>query len=177
MAFSAKEKKFREVYSDYYPLVYRMLYKKSKTIEDAEDICHEIFVALYNRFEEVENYKSWLYGAVNFSVSSYYKRKSTRTADSVDIDDAAGSPELQFENGARDLRIILNEAIENDNNYKDEKQRLIFEMVALNKFTYEHTAKQLGISKRQAEYGYRQAVNSIIDDLKKKGISNIEDLL
>lgn len=87
------------------------------------------------------------------------------------------NPELQFENGARDIRIIINEAIENDANYKDEKQRLIFDMVALNGFTYENTAKQLGLSKRQVEYGYNQAVQSIISYLKGKGISNIEDLL
>jgi len=162
MAFTAKDKKFREVYNDYYPLIYRALYRKSKTIEDAEDICHEIFAALYDKFDEVENCRNWLLGAISFSVSNYYKKKATGRPDSIDLDEAENDPALMFQNGARDIRIILNDAIENDANYRDEKQRLIFELVALNGFTYENTAAHLGLSKRQVEYGYTQAVKGII---------------
>ena len=74
---------------------------------------------------------------------------------------------LAFENGARDMRIIINEAIEHGDNYRDEKDRILFDLIAINGYTYEEAAKQLGLTKRQAFYRYQQVSRRIVDYLNR----------
>lgn len=177
MRFKSKDKIFREAYSNYYPLVYNVVYKKVGAIEDTEDICHDVFVAFYNSLEEIENHKNWLYGTINNIVCNYYNRKGLAAPDVAGMDEIADSIKYAFENGARDIRIIINEAIDCDENYKDEKEKILFELIALKGFSYEQAGRQLGLTRRRAEYRYSRIVRRIIDYLKDRGISNIEDLL
>src|SRR4030042_1531939 len=82
-----------------------------------------------------------------------------------------------FENGFRDMRIIIHEAIENDQNYNNEKERISFELIAINNYTYDQAAKHLGLTKRQVVYKYQQVSRRILDRLRERGITRIEDLL
>ena len=84
---------------------------------------------------------------------------------------------LAFENGSRDIRIIINEALEHAGNYRDEKDRILFDLIAINQYTYEEAAKELGMTGRQAFYRYQQVSRRIVDYLNKRGITRIEDLL
>lgn len=177
MGFTSRDKKFREAYSNYYPLVYNIIFKKVRNIEDAEDICHDVFVAFYDKLEEIENQKSWIYGTINNIVANHYTKKGIALRDTVDIGDMENSVELAFENGARDIRIIINEALENDKNYKNEKERILFELIALKGFNYIQAGRQLGMTRRMAQYKYKNIVIRIINYLKEKGISEVEDLL
>ena len=47
-----------------------------ENMEDAEDICHEIFVSYYRKFDEVRDARSWLFGAMKFCISNYYRKKA-----------------------------------------------------------------------------------------------------
>ena len=174
---SKKEREFRQSYSDYHALVLNALYHRVGNMEDAEDICHEIFVSYYRKFDEVRDARSWLLGAMKFCTSNYYRKKTGSGQSTVDIDDIEDDVNLAFENGARDMRIIINEAIENGENFKDEKDRILFDLVAINKYTYEEAAQELGLTARQAFYRYRQVSRRILDYLNRRGISRIEDLL
>ncbi len=51
------------------------------------------------------------------------------------------------------------------------------DLIAYHNYSYEKVAKYIGFSKRMVEYRYQQIVKKISLNLKKRGISNIEDLL
>jgi RNA polymerase sigma factor (sigma-70 family) len=177
MLLSKKEREFRKSYSDYYPMVLNALYGKVGNMEDAEDICHDIFVSYYRKFDEVREPRNWLFGAMRFCISNYYRKKEGSDPASVDIANLEDDASLAFENGFRDIRIIIQEAIENIENYRDEKERILFDLIAINCYTYEQAAKHLGLTKRQAVYKYQQVTRRILNHLKVRGITSIEDLL
>ena len=171
------EKKFREAYSNYYPLVYSVLYSKLSRKQDAEDICQEVFIRFLNKFSEVENHRQWLMTAIRFEITNYYNKKATARQDEADIDEIENDLNFAFQNGMKDIRIIIEEAINNDDNYKDEKERLIIDLVAVHNFSYRKAAQQLGITRWQAEYIYNKVEKKILAFLKRKGIKEIGDLL
>ncbi|MBN2078841.1 MAG: sigma-70 family RNA polymerase sigma factor [Spirochaetes bacterium] len=177
MLLSKKEREFRKSYSDYYSLVVNALYNRVKNLEDAEDICHEIFVSYYRKFDEIHDARSWLMGAMRYSISNYYRKMEGSDSSYIDIDRLEDDVHLSFENGARDMRIIINDAIENRDNYRDERERILFDLVAINHYTYDQAAKHLGLTRRQAAYKYRQVSRRILDLLKQRGICRIEDLI
>ena len=172
-----REKKFRELYNLYYPFVLNVIIKKTDTREDAEDICHEVFVTFYNKFEEIENPKSWLYSAVKFAFSNYYRRKSNVQKGDSSIDDVLNDSSLQFTNGFKDTRIILQEVINSDEVYEDEKERILFQLLAVNSFSKKQAARQLGYTRSQVDYKYSKISKRIVEILKRKGISDIDELL
>jgi len=177
MLLSKKEREFRKSYSDYYPLILNSIYYRVKNREDAEDICHEVFVNYYRKFDEVRDPRSWLIGAVKFCISNYYRKREGSGAASVDIADMEDDVHLAFENGLRDIRIIIHDAIEDPGNYHDEKERILFDLIAINHYTYDQAAEHLGMTRRQAAYRYQQVSRRILDHLKERGITKLEDLL
>jgi RNA polymerase sigma factor (sigma-70 family) len=177
MPFSKKDRDFRKSYCDYYPLILTALCGRVTNREDAEDICHEIFVTYYRKFEEVRDPRTWLFGAMKYSISNYYRNKMGSDSSTLDICTIDDDIHLAFENGFRDTRIIIHEAIENGDNYRNEKERILFELIAINNYTFDEAAKQLGLTRRQAVYKYQTVSRRILDNLKERGISRIEDLL
>jgi RNA polymerase sigma factor (sigma-70 family) len=177
MLLSKKEREFRKSYSDYYPIILNALCGKVGNMEDAEDICHEIFVSYYQKFDEVRDARSWLFGAMRFCISNYYRKKQGSDPASIDIANMEEDASLAFENGSRDIRIIIQDAIESIENYRDEKERILFDLIAINRYTYEQAAKHLGLTKRQAVYKYQQVTKRILNHLKDRGITSIEDLI
>jgi RNA polymerase sigma factor (sigma-70 family) len=177
MLFSKKEREFRKSYNTFYSLILNALYNRVGNMEDAEDICHEVFVSYYRKFDEVRDPRGWLLGAMRYCISNYYRKREGSDTDSVTIENMEDDISLAFENGAREARIIINEAINNRNNYRDERDRALFDLIAINKYTYGEAARHLGMTKRQAAYRYRQVARRLLDVLQKQGITKIEDLL
>ena len=171
----SKRDRLTEVYSDYYPAIFSAVYTKVGNREDTRDICQEIFTRLYERLEEVENVRRWLFSALRLVVLEHFRAK--RKNDGLNIDDIFNDVGLTFVNGFRDTRIIINDAIEDTENFSNERERILFDLIAVNNFTYKQVAKQLGLTRRQVEYRYGQIVERVLRYLQKKGINNIEDLL
>ena len=169
-----KEKRaiFADNYEKYYPLVFNILYSKIQSDHEADDLSQEIFIKYYNKLEEVESPRKWLLGVLRHEVFNYY-RKNKKSQ--VDVDDVLNDVNLQFVNGMRDTRIIIEEAINNVD--MTEQERLVFEYLTFYNYTQVNTAKILGITRRKAMYVYEKTVKKILGSLSKKGISNIEDLL
>ncbi len=169
-----KNKEFAEAYNIYFPMVFCAVNAKVNNYDDAEDICQEIFIKFHEKYETIENKRKWLYGALRFEVMKHYKKKK---ADPVDIENMFQDAGLSFVNGFRDTRIIISDAIEEMNNFEDENDSALFDLIAINNFTYEEAGSQLGLSKRQTRYKYGKVVERLLDALNKKGIKNLEDLL
>ena len=58
MFSSGKEKKFRKAYNDYYTMVLGIINQYTRDIDDAKDVCHELFIRFYNKFEEINNHEA-----------------------------------------------------------------------------------------------------------------------
>ncbi len=163
---------FSKLFLDYYPMVYNAVVTKVSSQHDAEDICQEVFIALYNHLDEIQNIRAWLYGTLKNFVLKYYKEKYSGNENLENfMEDAA----LSFVNGFRDARIIISEVL--DKALSDDGDRNMFELIAYHKYSYSETASIMGLTKRKVEYKYNKIAVKITSLLKEKGISQIEDLL
>lgn len=170
----SKNRVFAEAYNDLYPVVFSAVYSKVSSMEDAEDLCQEIFLQFYNKMEVIDNARKWLYGALRLEIMAYYRR---RRPDATDIDDLFDDVGLTFVNGFRDTRIMIQEALEDMGNFEDEREKILFDLIAVRNYTYEEAGAELGFSKRQVRYRYGLIVSRLQEYFRKKGIASLEELL
>lgn len=171
---SGKVKKFTNIYNDFYSVVYNGIYTKILDKDLSDDLAQEVFTRFYEKFDEVENPRAWLLGTLRYVLLEHYRKNSV---EKVDIDEIFYDTNIQYVNGFRDTRIILQEALNSSDNYKDDTDRIIYELIAVNNYTREEVARLLGLTRRQVSYKYKSVVERIVDYLKKKGVANLEELL
>jgi RNA polymerase sigma factor (sigma-70 family) len=164
---------FTEDHKRYYSLVFSTVFTKIENIDDTKDICQEVFIRFFENYTKINDKRKWLYGTLRNVIMEFYRK---RRGD-ADIDDVFADISLTFVNGFRDARIIIAEAFENMDNFDNEDDKVLFDLIAMFNYSYTEAGKQMGLTKRQVEYKYRQIVDNILDFLKKKGVSHIEDLL
>lgn len=167
-------KKFTEIYSDYYPVVYNGIYAKLRNTDSASDLAQEVFIRFYEKMESVENPRAWLLGALRMVLFEYYRRNK---GDEIDIDEVFEDSNIRYVNGFRDTRIIIQQAMDETENYQDERDRIIFDLIAINNYTTAEVSRQMGLTERQVRYRYSRVVDRIMDHLRKRGVKNLEDLL
>ncbi len=170
---AAKKNDFTGIYSTYYPVVYSAVFTKVGNEDDTNDICQEVFLRLFRKLEEVDNVRKWLFIALRYVVIEYYRKKRPE----ANVEDVFSDVALTFVNGFRDARIIIAEAIDDMSNFQDEREKALFDLIAVHNFTYEEAGKQLGMTKRQVDYRYNQITARILESLRRKGVKHLEDLL
>lgn len=166
-----KAEQFSSAYMELYPLIFSSVLVRIGNRDDADDICQEIFMIFYDKFESIENRRTWLFGTMRNVLLNHYRKKN-RTVNFDDDFDAIGHT---FTNGFRDTRILLSQAMESIE--CTEEDRIILNMVATFNFSYGHVAEMLGRTRRQIEYRYGTLVKRIQDYLEHKGIKDIAELL
>ncbi len=119
-----RKEDFTDIFGRYYHLVFNAVYTKVGNKHDAEDICQEVFIALYNSLEDVENVRKWLFGTLRNKVCNFYR---DRNPNIENIDDMFQDISLAFVNGFKDVRIIISSAI--DDEIKDENDRELIELL------------------------------------------------
>lgn len=170
-----RRNRLTEIYSIYYPVMFSAVNAKVCNTDDTQDICQEIFTRLYERLDEVENVRRWLFSAMKFVILEYFRSRKKNEA--LNIDDVFQDISLTFVNGFRDTRMLIEEAMSDKATFADETERVIFDLIAFNDLTYEMAAKQIGMTRRQIEYRYTQVVERIVRFLKGKGINSLEEIL
>lgn len=173
-AFNRITAAFTAVYSDYYALVYSVIFSKLNNADEAEDICQEVFMRLYERFAEVREPRKWLYGAMRLVMLEHFRKK--RGAD-VNIDDLLDDVSMGYVNGFREARIIIRQALNDMNNYENAEDRIAFELIAVHNFTYREAAEQMGITEHKIRYKYNRVSERLLAYLRARGVKGLEDLL
>jgi RNA polymerase sigma-70 factor, ECF subfamily len=173
------KREFRKVFNNCYTWVFNWAFSKTGSSEDAEDICQEVFIRLYKNFHKVDPLKrwGWLKTAVRYELSSYIRKKGKTDIYCAEI----SSVDENRLPAARDEdilpRIILEELIEDESNYADEEEKIIFRLMGLYRYTAKEAAREIGLTERKTRYRYLQVTRKILNKLKSKNISNIEDIL
>ncbi len=165
---------FTDIYNDYYPLVYSVVNTKVNDSHEVKDICQEIFTRFYDKFEEIENPRKWLLGAMKYVVFEFYRRNK---GNAVCMDELFEDMNLVFVNGFRDTRIMIQDALEDMDNYHDERERILFELIAIYGYTHKEAADALGYTVRQVRYRYGLVTQRLSEYFRKRGVKNMEDLL
>lgn len=176
MALTIEERTqdFIESYNDYYPLIFSIVFSKLDNVDEARDITQEVFTRFFEKYDTVRNSRKWLYGALRIVMIDYFKKKENRN---VNVDDMLDDVSLSFVNGFRDTRIIIKEALDDMNNFEDEKSRILFELISIHNFTYGQAGRQLNLTERQVRYKYGIIQKRLIDYFSGRGILSLEDLL
>jgi RNA polymerase sigma factor (sigma-70 family) len=162
---------FIRAFEMHYHTVFNAVYQRVNNIEDAEDICQDIFTILLKKFDEVTDVRRWLFGTLKNSVYKYYRDRKP----GVNIDEIFQDISLTFVNGFRDARLTIEKAIEEA--VDDGLDRSIFEMIACGEYSYASVSRITGLTVRKVEYRYSMIVKKIIENLKSNGIREIGDLL
>ena len=169
-----RKAKFVDAYSNYYSLIYSVICSKVSDTNQADDICQEVFLRLYEKIDEVNDHRKWLYGTMRLVFLEYYRKNRN---DSVDPESLFADASMSFVNGFRDSRIIIEQALEDTANYGTTEDRTLFDLIALYNHSYAEAAAELGISERQARYRYGLVNNRLMEYFRQRGIKGLEDLL
>ncbi len=167
-----KKAEFIEWYSEYYQIVYGAIYSKVSDKHDVDDLIQEVFLIFYEKIDGIVNKRSWLFGTVQNVLMNYYRKKRKFSSDD-DIADYLNDDSLATLNGLRDTRMLLEEAIAS----LTEKDRILFDLVAVQQLTYHVAARHLGLTRRQVAYRYSLIIGTIKGYLNEKGIRGLGDLL
>lgn len=167
-----KDVAFTDAFSEYYAVVYGTLYSRVGDPDTAEDLAQEVFIRFYNKMEDAVNMRAWLLVTAKYVLYEYY-RKVKNQPDELARDEAFGDVSLTFVNGFRDARIVIDQAITEI----DDADRSLFDLVAVQNYTYEEAGSLLGMSRRQVKYRYGLIVRRVLDYLRRHGIHELEDLL
>jgi len=169
-----KIRKFNREYELYFSIIFSSVYRKTGNYHESEDICQEIFLSLFDNIESVSNTRAWLYGVMRNMISDYYRRKG-KTQDEIEL--MVEESSAVYVNGFRDTRIIIEDILNSAETFTDERERIVFDLVAVKGFSVVEASNHLGITYRQGRYGFERASAGIADALKKRGINSIGELL
>lgn len=165
---------FIENYDSFYTIIFSSIYSKVNNYHDAEDICQEVFFRFYNKIDEVENPRKWLFGCLRIVVLDYYKEKKGKE---LDIDKLSDNISMSYVNGFRDARMMIKQAIDEICDERGDSDASLFELIAVHNFTFVQASKHLNLNYKQARYRYKIFTEKVLEKLMEKGVKNIEDLL
>ncbi len=169
-----KISEFTDIYAQYYPIVMCSIFSRVSNYDEAEDIAQEVFIRLLEKMESIIEPRKWIFGTMKFVTMEYYRRKGKNDED---IENYINDFSMNYINGFKDVRIIIEEAISHEPNFTDEKDKILFELTAIDGFSLKDAAEMTGYTYDKARYRYNKAVANIIGYLKSKGINSLEELL
>ena len=72
---------------------------------------------------------------------------------------------------------MIEQALEDTGNFQDEKDKILFELISIDNFTYKEAGAQTGLTERQVRYRYNLTVERLVKYFQARGIKSLEDLL
>ncbi len=172
-----KRESFISSYRKYFPVIFHRIQKSIGNKEDIEDICHEVFIEFFNKLEDINEPLKWLMAVAKNKIALYYRKNNIKPEEPLDLLNPENNRSVSVTDTAKEARILLSQEIENPDNYADETDRIVFELIAIFKYSYKQAAAQLGLTRRQIVYRYKKIIKKMISNLRAKGITDIKDIL
>ncbi|MDO8516442.1 MAG: RNA polymerase sigma factor [bacterium] len=102
---------FGALYDHYHPKIYRFIFFKVGSREDAEDVAHQVFLQAWNKIGGYSHlgfpFSSWLYQIARNEVIDHYRtKKEASSIDDIDPEFFVSTANMQFD---VDQELSLNE--------------------------------------------------------------------
>lgn len=157
---------FTEIYNRYFELLYLHALKKLKDEQEAEDLIHDLFVALWERPPEINfnvNLPAYLYRAVKNKVINALAHRHIKTnyLESLQEYIDAGLHTTDEAVIVRDLA----EQIEKEVNRMPKKMREVFQLSRNSNLSHKEIAEQLGISDKTVKKQVGNAIKILKDNI------------
>lgn len=162
------------MYSDYYPLVFSTVHAKISNPDAANDIAQEVFARFYEKFEEVQDARKWLYGTARLVLLEYYRKHNLNEDD---LESCVEEPGADSGNDIRETRELIRSAIDAVSAGSEQTDAILFELIAVYDYSYKAAAVHLGMTEHQARYKYNQMSKKLLDYFKTNGINTLDELL
>lgn len=160
-------KAFEEIYYRYWNRIFRYAITKVSQQEIAEDICHEVFLSLWQRRQnlKINNAEAYLIQATKYSIITHYKSKS--------------SSEKHLSNYAQSLTSVHNETEYTlfFNNLQQawlhalkdlpQKTKDVFQFSRIDHLSNKEIAARLELTEKAVEYHITKALRQIREQLKE----------
>lgn len=135
LAKQGSEKAFRRLYDDHKERIYRLAYRYTRTMEDAEDIMQETFIRGFKKIHTFRHssgdaFTAWLNRiCINLAINHYRKMKRSKREQTVSISEMVSEPESKMNSPETTVQIkdhldYLHRAVEK----LTPKQRIIFDL-------------------------------------------------
>ncbi len=83
-----------EIFEHYYAKIYRGLYYRVRTAQDAEDLTSEVFMKVVRSIQRQSgNFEAWLHMIAKNTLTDYYRRKASRKEYSADEKELEAVPD------------------------------------------------------------------------------------
>jgi RNA polymerase sigma-70 factor (family 1) len=159
---SSDEKAFEVLYRRYWLKIFRYAVSRVEDPNTAEDLCHDVFLSLWNRRESlsIQTLEAYLIQAIKYGVIGFLKSRLDKHIVSYpeDLKDLHTEQLLAF-NG---LYEAWNKAI----NQIPDKSRVVFQLSKVQHYSNKEIAAQLKLSEKAVEYHMSKALGIMRKHLK-----------
>ncbi len=165
---------FSNAYNKYYSLIFSAIYSKIYNYDEAQDICQEVFMRFFQKYDGNSDEKKWLMWTMRYVMFEFYRKRGKLDED---IENFYNDMELSYVNGFKEVRVVIQETLDKIDVDSTDKSTIIFKLFCIHNYTFREIAKEFKIPYSQVKYKYNTLKSKVIDELKKRGIKKIEDLL
>lgn len=160
----------REIYEEYFKLVFSVMQSVVKNREEAEDLTSDFFIKLWDRLADAyksgNGHKAWLAAAArNMAIDRH--RRNSRTETTLDArEENGGIPEPQSKENLEEAvlgSVTISEALE----VLSETERMVVSLKLFSDFTFKEIAKALRIPQGTVTWRYQSAVKKLQDYFKE----------
>jgi RNA polymerase sigma-70 factor (ECF subfamily) len=137
---------FSAIYREYFDFVWSSARRQGVGLDAIDDLVQEVFIVIHARLgtlEQPESLRSWIYGIVRRTVSTYHRARRTRAAGSSvpPVELRAWQPTPLDEAEHKDEVRLLSSLLES----LDASKREVFVLAELEELTAPEIASMLGI--------------------------------
>jgi RNA polymerase sigma-70 factor (family 1) len=159
---------FTELYNRYWKKMLLVAWNHTKDKTNAEDLVHEVFIALWDRRNErlIENVGAFLTTCVKFSIFKYYqkeKKRATLALENYEFNEVSDDDQKL---DALFLKDYINGVVEQ----LPEKCKLTFQYSRVDGLTNAEIAEKMNISEKGVEANLTRALKVVKDNLKNTGL-------
>ncbi|PLX00018.1 MAG: sigma-70 family RNA polymerase sigma factor [Marinilabiliales bacterium] len=161
---------FEVLYNEYFEAIFRFIYQRTDTIDEAKDITQQVFVKamskIHNYTHKGYRFSSWLYRiAYNEFVDACRKQKVCQT---VNIDKKAIRELYSDENSEsnEELIEILYKVLDD----LPQQELILIEMRFFEKRSFKEIADILSITESNAKVKTYRLLDKIREEIQKKGV-------
>lgn len=173
LAKDGQESAFRELYENNYEMIYRLAYRYSRSLQDAEDIMQETFIKAFKNIKKFDfsistNFSSWIYQIGLHCALDHLRRiKKRKIGKTQSLSDLHSEPEARDsspEKSAIESQTFAH--VKGALHILSPKQRLIFDLRHLQHMAIKEIAGHMQCSESTVKKQLQRAVSKLREQLE-----------